>query len=339
MVSLAVVGLGQWGKNHARVALQLLKEGQLDQVILCDTDRRRLQGYPKDAETSDDPSRVTQPDVDAVDIVTPAESHFALAGEFLAAGKHVFVEKPMAMHAGEARALLEIAGQKGLTLMPGHIFRYHPGVQEVRTRIQRGFFGEIRYLGTIRTAFVEPRPDVGVLFSLGIHEADLYPYLLGEEYPEMARADTAAFLDPSIDEVASMFFRFNGGRVGFAFESWISPGRTKERKLTVVGTDRTAEIDYLHPETMTIHESKMIRDSDAGWRFEEGESHTVRVDTREPLREEMEDFIRAVGGGGKYKPRADAACGYRAVEIIEALKVSGSYVPPHGTSRKAIPIA
>ena len=329
MVSLGIVGAGAWGRNHVRVALELRAAGLLDRVLVCDTDAERLKPWKGQAETTTDLRATRSARLDAVTIATPAETHFGLARDLLSAGVHLLVEKPMTTRAVEARELASLAEKEGLVLMPGHIFRYHPGVQELRARLHRREFGDLRYLATVRAAFTPPRKDVGVLFSLGIHEADLYPYLLGLEYPTRARAEVAAFADPRIDEVASLFFTFDGGLVGFAFESWITPGESKERRLLVVGTDRSAELDYVHPEAIAIHESRMIR-GPSGWRFEEGEVHSVPVEPREPLREEVEDFVKAVASGGSYRPRADAASGCRAVEIIEALKTSGTFAAPAG---------
>ena len=324
MVSVAILGLGNWGKNHARVAIAFLREGRLDRVVLCDTDATRLKLYPPDAQTTTDPNSLLRGDIDAVHIVTPASTHFERALRFLKAGKHVLVEKPMTLRARDARTLVDVADKNRLSLGCGHIFRYHAGVQAVRSLIAEGALGEIRYFATTRTAFAPPRRDVGVMFSLGIHEVDMYPYLLGGEEPLEARANVVSFLFPGIDEIASLFLRFRRGAVGFAFESWITPGGGKERRLTAVGTRAVAEVDYLKPAEVVVRDTEMIA-PDGTPLFREGGSRTLTLDAREPLREEIEDFIRAVDRGGGAPPLADGMAGLRAVSIVEALLEKGAF--------------
>lgn len=320
-----MLGLGKWGKNHARVALELLKEGRIDRLVLCDSDPRKTEPYRDLTETSTDPGSVPRSDVDAVDIVTPAEHHFPLARDALEAGKHVLVEKPMTVHGRDAEALVKLAEARGRVLMPGHVFRYHPGILKLEELLRTGALGAIRYLGTTRTGFANPRSDVGVLYSLAIHEADLYPHLLGEEFPLEAWSHAAAFLNPRIDEVASLFFRFRGGTVGYAFASWITPGEQKERRLVVVGTRASVEVDYRRLNAITFRDAEMVA-HDGHVAFREGESRELPVAPQEPLRSEIEDFVRAAGSDGQVRPRADAASAWRAVEVIEALKTKGTFL-------------
>ncbi len=323
MVSLGIIGAGNWGRNHARVALELLAKGILDEVVVCDTDRARLKPWEGRARTTTAVAEVLAAGVTAVILATPADTHYDVARMFLEAGVHVLAEKPMTLGAADAASLARLAERKGLVLMPGHIFRYHPAIEELRARIEKGFFGDIRLLSTVRTSFVAPRTDVGVLYSLGIHEADLYPYLLGHEYPVRASALVASFHRPEIDEAASLQFDFGEACFGFAFESWVSPGRAKERRLTLVGTRASAEVDYQDLKSFTVYGSMM--EHGARPRFSEGDAEIVHTSGREPLREEVEDFVKAVASGGRHRPRADAGSGVRAVEIIEALKAKGQF--------------
>lgn len=174
MVSLGIIGAGNWGKNHARLALELKDEGRLDRVVICDMDPERLRAWDGKAITTTRVEEVISK-TNAVIAATPAESHFELGRSLLAAGLHVLLEKPMTIRSDHAWTLATAARERGLVLMPGHIFRYHPAVQELRSRIIDGSLGDLLLLSTTRTAWARPRPDVGVLYSLGIHEADLYP--------------------------------------------------------------------------------------------------------------------------------------------------------------------
>jgi predicted dehydrogenase len=261
-------------------------------------------------------------------VATPADTHAAVSRDLLRAGVHILVEKPMTVLASDARDLLAEASSKHLVLMPGHIFRYHPAIGELRERISRGQFGDLLFLNTVRTAFSPPRRDVGVLYSLGIHEADLYPYLLGVDYPLEARAHVGGFVRAGIEGVASLGFRFEGGCEGFAFESWLSPGAVKQRRLTVVGTKGAAEVDY--QDTRGLRTWETSTDPGDPEAFQEGKAVTVPIATVEPLRAEVEDFLRTATGGGKHRPRVDGTAGLRAVEIIESLVAKGSFVRPRG---------
>jgi len=322
MASLGIVGAGNWGKNHARLALELQEEGAIDEVLVCDADPARLKPWEGRAKTTTKLEDIADR-VDAAVVATPADTHADIARTLLGAGVHLLVEKPITIRAADAKSLVALADRKGLVLGPGHIFRYHPGVLAVKNLIEDGSLGTIRYLHTVRTSFTKPRPDVGVLYSLGIHEADLYPFLVGEEYPESARADAASFHRPEIDEVAALSFRFRRDVIGFAFESWITPGGGKDRRLTVVGAKATAVVDYLQTAAITVHPTATEVDA--------GEPQRRTVPQKEPLRAEVEDFLKAVHSDGAYQPRADAASGYRAVRIIESLKASGSFRAPRRT--------
>lgn len=317
MVTLGVVGAGQWGRNHVRVALDLLREGKLEGVVVCDADPARLKPWQKETKTTTSLADVER-EADAAVLATPADTHVGIARRLLEAGVHALVEKPLTIRAADARELADLAERKDLVLMPGHIFRYHPAVRELRSRIERGFFGHIRFLSTIRMASSTPRPDVGVLYSLAIHEADLYPYLVGREYPEAAHAEVAWFNRKEIDEIASVVFRFPGACVGTALESWIAPPGVKERRLSVVGTEASALVDYQDTREMRVAGAAGIEER-------------VPLDGREPLRAEVEDFLWAVQDGGQHPPVADAGSGVRAVEIVESLQKTGSFAAPRGT--------
>jgi predicted dehydrogenase len=193
-------------------------------------------------------------------------------------------------------------------------------------RIRRGDLGEVLFLSTARVAWAKPRPDVGVLYSLGIHEVDLYPFLIGADYPERVQAETVFLQRPEIDVVASMFFRF-AACAGFAFESWMGPG-VKDRRLTVVGSKASAGVDYTNLKEMEIFPSVPGDDPD---QVENDSPDIVDLDGAEPLRTEVEDFLQAAESNGRSHPIADAESGCRSVEIIESLKRTGLFIPHGGT--------
>ena len=138
MPGVAVIGVGQWGKNHARVYKELSQEGAVDSVQICDADQARVLELSSTLDieaTSGYQQILNDPKIQAVSIATPSGTHYQIAKECMEAGKDVLVEKPMTMDVAEAEDLVRIADQTARILMVGHIFRYHPAVQELKRRI------------------------------------------------------------------------------------------------------------------------------------------------------------------------------------------------------------
>lgn len=181
MTGIAVIGTGYWGKNHVRTYSELVSEGVIDSVKICDLDEKRARelGEAFNIEyLTDYKELIADPNIDAVSIVTSSHTHYALAKEFMEAGKDVLVEKPMTMNSKEAEQLVKIAKDTNRILMVGHIFRHHPAVKELKHRIDQGEFGKIRLISSNRLSFGAPRKDMGVIYALGVHEVDMFCYLI-----------------------------------------------------------------------------------------------------------------------------------------------------------------
>lgn len=319
MVKIAVVGTGYWGKNHVRIFKELLSEGEIDGLKICDLNMERAKKYGRifDIEYTDDVEALAKaPDVDAVSIVTPSKTHFELAKNFMEAGKDVFVEKPMTMDSKSAVELVKIAESTGKVLMVGHVFRYHPALNELKKRIERGDLGDIYYMHSSRMSFREPRRDMGVLFALAIHEVDIFCYLLNEEYPNGLSAQVGNYLQPEIEETAWITMTFDKGVVGHAFESWVDPTGMKIRDLTVVGSLMSAKVDYLRPQELRIFDASISESVDkSGFVVQHDGSYVVPIQYKEPLKEELMHFVECVKT--REMPLSDMYAGKRAVELIE----------------------
>jgi UDP-N-acetylglucosamine 3-dehydrogenase len=330
LVGIALIGTGYWGKNHARNWQELLEEGIIDHLTLCDTDIEKVKALVKDGDgieyTTDYREVLKSPHVDAVDIVTPSHTHHAIAKECLEQGKDVLIEKPMTIKASEARDLVRTAEEHGNILMVGHLFRYHPGIIEVKKRIEHGEFGEIYYMNTNRTAFSPPRPDMGVLYALGVHEVDLYCYLLGIDYPKSITAHTGSFLRPGIEEVAGIAMELTDTTVGYAFESWISPFSKKVRNFSLIGSKRSILVDYLKPQEISLFDGTIAAYDREGGQVldftDEGVTELI-IPYNEPLRLELMDFVFC--SRTRAQPVADMYAGLRAVEMIEACVNRGRF--------------
>jgi len=267
-------------------------------------------------------------EVQAVSIATPSKTHFTLAKEFMEAGKDVLVEKPMTMDIEESEGLVEMAQDRGRVLMVGHIFRYHPAVRELKRRIEAGELGKIQNMVGQRMYFGIPREDMGVIYALGIHELDLFCYLLGVDYPLGLVAVASRLYRQEIEETAMIAMDF-GYAKGFAFESWLVSAYGKLRDLVVVGSECSARVDYLNPEELHIFDTRIATDGGIPVRAEDDGHRIVSIPYAEPLKEELKHFISCVTT--RQSPLSDGLVGLRAVMMAETALFSAR---TDGASRK-----
>jgi len=309
-MKIAVIGTGYWGKNHVRALKELMNEGKIEVLSICDADKTRAKEMASnfDLPYTTDYKELMRSDIDGVVIATPSDTHYKISEEFLNAGKDILVEKPMTLNSAKANELIEIAEKKGNVLMVGHIFRYHSAVNEIKNRIIRGDFGDIYYIMSNRYSLRYPRKDMGVLFALGIHEVDLFCYLLNEEYPGEIFATISNYIGET-EEIAQIISYFNNNVKGYAFESWLSPNG-KRRELIVVGSKMSAFIDYLKPNEIKIFDVIISPQGISS----EG-SYVIPIEYKEPLKEELKDFINSIKT--RKQPIANMHAGKRAVETIE----------------------
>lgn len=321
MTGIAVIGTGYWGKNHVRTYSELVSEGMIDSVKICDLDEKRARelGEAFNIEyLTDYKELIADSNIDAVSIVTPSHTHYALAKEFMEAGKDVLVEKPMTMDSKEAEKLVKIANDTNQILMVGHIFRHHPAVKELKHRIDRGEFGKIQLISSNRLSFGAPRKDMGVIYALGVHEVDMFCYLMDREYPDSIHTTASYALQSDIEETAMITMDFNNTKA-YAFESWLMPVYGKQRDLVVVGSEKAAKIDYLKPQELEVFDIRIAEqdfDGKTAFSVENEGSYTIPIPYAEPLKEELRHFIQCVND--RLTPISDGEIGLRAVRMAEA---------------------
>jgi predicted dehydrogenase len=325
MTGIAVIGTGYWGKNHVRTYSELFSEGLIDKVVICDINEKRAKelGELFRIEYITDYRKIlNDPTINGVSIVTPPPTHFHLAKELMEAGKDVLVEKPMTMDICQAEELVKVAERTGRILMVGHIFRHHPAVKELKQRIDLGELGSIRIMLGNRFSFGAPRKDMGVIYALGIHEVDIFCYLVNKEMPLSILADTRCSLQDDIEETAMITMDF-GDATGYAFESWIMPAYGKHRDLVVVGSEKVAKIDYLKPQELQIFDMRIAEQDfqdNIIFSVENEGSYTIPIPYAEPLKEELCHFIECITSR-KY-PISNGVIGMRAVRMAEAALLS-----------------
>ena len=312
-----VVGTGYWGKNHVRVAKELLDQGELDEVVLCDTDESRASNL---AETYDLPyeTDIDQLDVDAATVATPSTTHRNVALSMLERDIDLLVEKPLALTSADAWDIVDAAEDNGCTLGVGHIFRYHPALVALKRRIDRGELGRIKYLQTRRFSFRVPRTTTGVLYSLAVHDVDIYDYLLGRR-PDSVHGQLDSFVREDIVETATITLEY-GDTSGVINSSWQVPVFDKKRDLVVVGSNRSAYVDYLENTKLELFDAEVFSDPDDGLKARNDGAISHSTDEREPLKVEVQAFIEASENSDQ--PRADGAVGARAVETLESAEES-----------------
>jgi predicted dehydrogenase len=322
-VALAVVGLGYWGPNLAR-NVQEIPQARLE--MLCDVDstnlRRVQERYPAARATTSYDDVLADPDVEAVVLATPVGTHKPLAMAALQAGKHVFVEKPLAASSEDGREMVAAAEAAGRTLMPGHTFVYSPAVNVIRDLIIGGELGELYFISMSRVNLGIHQSDVGVVWDLGAHDFSILRYWLGEA-PVVARGASRSCVVPGISDVAFVTLEYPAQVLAHAELSWIAP--SKLRRTTVVGAHKMVVYDDTSNEPVRIFDSGAdLRDPETFGEFRmtyrAGDIVSPRVDASEPLSLELADFCAAIREGRE--PRSSSALGLDVVRTIEAVEAS-----------------
>ena len=315
-VRVAHAGVGGWGKNVVRVV------GELAELAwVCDTDEERQaeyrSRYPHAGVTGEFAELLADDTVQAVVIATPVPTHFELAKQALEAGKHVFVEKPPAMRGAEMEELVELARERDLVLMPGHLLLYHPGLRVVKDLVDRGELGEVACVYGNRQNLGVIRSNENALLSLGVHDLSVILWLLQEE-PSEAVAHGTAFLQEGIEDVVFCFLRFPSGKVAHMHLSWLDPH--KMRKMTVVGREKMVVFDDMELERkVTIYEKGPWEPASSygEWRTRTGDIFSPKIPNDEPLKLELQHFLRLVEDGpGDHREALDGLAVVRTLDRL-----------------------
>jgi predicted dehydrogenase len=318
-VRLGVAGLGYWGPNLARNFAAL---PGCELVWCCDASEeartRWAPNFPRARFTDRLEDLLEDPELDAIALATPVPTHGPLAERVLRAGKHCFVEKPLARSVAEAEGVVAAAREHGRILMVGHLLEYHPGVVRLKEIADSGELGDIHYVYSNRLNLGVLRADENALWSLGAHDVSVLLFLAGEE-PYGFEARGESYMRQGIEDVVFCFLRFPSGLAAHLHLSWLDPH--KERRFTLVGSRRMATFDDMDLERkLTVYDKGF--DEEAGSYGEyitrSGDIWSPRVANREPLRIECEHFVECVREGRA--PRSDGESGLRVVRVLEGLQ-------------------
>jgi len=325
MLKVGVIGCGYWGPNLIRNFVQLRGS---EVVWVADLEESRLTHmkrlYPTVNTTSDYEEIISDPDVDIVAVATPVRSHFQLAKDALSAGKHVFVEKPLAASAAEAENLIECARAKTVKLMVGHTFLYTGAVRKMKEIIDSGELGQIYYVNTQRLNLGLFQQDINVIWDLAPHDISIILYLLGQQ-PRLVSAVGASHVNPSVEDVAVLTLRFAGQMVAFVQSSWLDPD--KIRKMTVVGSRKMMVYDDVQPaEKIRIYDKGVQKPShydtfaEFPYSYKYGDTLIPKIEGAEPLRTQLSHFLDCIGNGKE--PLTNGANGLAVVKILEGAERS-----------------
>lgn len=312
---VAVVGCGHWGKNLVRTFSEL---GSLAAVV--DPDPRTAAEV---AAKFDVPSLslnevLGEPTIDAVVIAAPARDHAALALQVLDAGKHVFVEKPLALDLDDAERVVERAEAAGLTLMVGHLLQYHPAFLAVRQLVADGALGDLRYLYSNRLNLGRFRREENILWSFAPHDLSMLLALAGEE-PSAVSAVGSTFLSTGVPDVTTTHLEFPSGPRAHVFVSWLHP--FKEQRLVVVGADAMAVFDDLQPWDSKL----MVFEHGVEWEGAtpvpvKADGVAIPLEVAEPLKLECQHFLDCFADGTA--PNTDGREGLRVLRVLDAAQRS-----------------
>lgn len=321
MLRLAVIGVGYWGTKLARVAAAT-PGAQLVAVVDSDADRRAAAAstHPGVRMTADPHEVALAPGIDAVVIATPAATHAALAHDALAAGKHVLVEKPLAIDPADADRLVAVAARMRQTLMVDHTFVYAGAVRRLRELLGDGAIGEVLAVESTRTNLARFHPDIGVAWDLAVHDLAILDYLLGPATSEPLTSTLA--IEPGGTPDVAHLSRRHGRCLAHVHVSWLTA--VKVRRMVFTGTLGTIVYDGLDAATplrvyeggpASAAEARASQELRTG--FQAGRMWTPVVPTDEPLATMVAHFVECVTRGTT--PLTDGAVGARVVRAVAAV--------------------
>jgi predicted dehydrogenase len=330
-VRIGLIGYGYWGPNLARNFHQLPEAWLL---ACADADPSRLNEaarfYSFQQTATDYRELVDNPLLDGIVVATPARSHYRIARAALEGGKHVLVEKPLAMASAEAEDLAACARAHDRVLMVGHTFEYNPAVWKIKELLASGGIGDLYYVYSNRVNLGRVQLDVNALWSIAPHDISILLYLL-ESLPLTVSARGATFVSEKIEDVVFVLLTFPQNVIAHIHASWLDPSKT--RQMTLVGSEKMIVYDDVDPEAkLKIYDKGVYKRGAAFGEFQlrvhSGDIHIPKIDLTEPLRNECLHFVECIRD--HKHPLTDAENGLRVVRVLEAaqrsLELNGAIV-------------
>ncbi len=325
MINVAVVGCGYWGPNLIR---NLCSIPQCRVRLVCDTNKERLAHikrlYSEVQTTCEYDEVINSTEIDAVVIATPVRMHFPMAKRSLEAGKHTFLEKPMASSVAECERLIELAETQNLTLMVGHTFIYSEPIRKIKQIINSGDLGEIQYISSRRLNLGLFQKDINVAWDLAPHDISIILYVIKEE-PVAVNCQGKAHVAPNIEDVTNITLSFPNGGFATIHSSWLDPNKIRE--MTFVGTKKMLVYDDIEPmEKIKIYDKCVNVPphydtfAEFHYSYHYGDIYVPHLKQEEPLKVECQHFLDCINN--KIKSDSSGVEGLKVVQILEAASSS-----------------
>ena len=344
MLRVGVVGCGYWGPNLIRNFNQLRDS----EVIACaDLAEGRLAHmkslYPQVKTTRDYGELVASPDIDAIVVATPPTTHVEIALRALDAGKHVFVEKPLATSGADCEAMIAKAKEKGRVLMVGHTFLYTAAVNKIKELIKSGELGDILYINTTRVNLGIFQEDINVVWDLAPHDVSILNYIL-DHHPQEVAAHGHSYIRQNVEDIAYLHLKYPGSIMAHVHVSWLNPNKIRE--ITVVGSKKMLVYDDISSlEKIRIYDKGVtvlphydtFGEFQLSYRF--GDIFIPKLDDSEPLKVACQHFVDCTKTG--MEPRSSGQHGLEVVRVIEAannsLAHAGAVVAVDNSVQTSVP--
>ena len=329
-INVGVVGCGYWGPNLIR-NFRALPNCRLKTMCDISEDRlKHLKGLYAEVEgTTKFEDLLNDPELDAIAVATAVRFHFPMAKASLLAGKHTFIEKPMAASTAECQELVELAQKKGLILMVGHTFLYSPAVRKIKEIVDNGDIGDIRYISARRLNLGLFQKDINVAWDLAPHDISIILYIMGE-MPQTVNCQGTAHITPGIEDVATVNLTFSKERSAIIQSSWLDP--KKIREMTIVGSARMIVYDDVAPqEKIKIFDVRVERPphydtfAEFHYAYHYGDVYSPYIKQDEPLKTECQHFLDCIRNG-----RAPITSGTRGMEVVKILEASSLSLRQNG---------
>ena len=321
-IKVGVAGCGYWGPNLIR-NFRSLPDCLLK--TMCDINTARLKHlkslYPEVVSENDYDHMLNGVNLDAVVIATGVSSHYSLAKAALLAGKHTFIEKPMATSVAHCQELVDLAARNGLVLMTGHTFLYSPVVRKMNEIINKGDIGDIRYICARRLNLGLFQKDINVAWDLAPHDISIILSIMGEQ-PITVNCRGSAHITPGIEDVTTMCLTFSNQRSAIIHSSWLDP--RKVREMTIVGSKRMIVYDDVAPlEKIRVFDTRVERPphydtfGEFQYAYHYGDMYAPYIKQEEPLKTECQHFLDCIRTGS-----TPVSCGVRGMELVKILEAS-----------------
>ena len=307
---ICVVGAGYWGKNHIRTLHEL---GALGGIV--ETNSKLLERFSKkypDVSTYQNLEDTLDNNKFAgFTVATPAETHFNIAAKIIQAGKHVLVEKPLALTIEDAEELVKLAEKYSVNLMVGYVLLFHPAIIKIKELINDRKIGSLQYIYSNRLNLGQVRTEENVFWSLAPHDISIFQYFT-ESYPEEINANGSAFLQKGIHDSTITQLKYPNGVEGHIFVSWLHP--FKEHRLVIIGSEAMITFeDSAEGKPLKLH-SKKFDISQGALEKVDGQVKLVEYKNSMPLTEELSYFVKHINNGTR-----TITNGVHALEVTKIL--------------------